>query len=77
MNSCELRFPTCFDAAAGLSAVRWQLFLHPAIREVAPAARSYAVVVRHDGDPDPEGWASSLAGAGLPRPGVERVGCKS
>jgi hypothetical protein len=65
--SRDMRFPG-YDARSHRGLIRWELFLHRDVRDVliTPQADTLRVVYR--GDPDLDGWAQTLTGAGFPKP---------
>ena len=67
MRRCEMRFPG-YDARGNRGAIRWELFLHPDVRDVllTPSEDTLCVVSR--GEPDPTRWAETLTAAGFPQP---------
>ena len=60
------------DAASRWQAVRWELFLFPAVADVAPADDANHVRVIHEGEPEPERWRETLREKGVPgRPALD------
>ena len=70
MRSYEMRFPG-FEARSNLGAIRWELFVHRDVRDVVLSPRHDTFCVVFRGEPDPAGWAQTLAEAGFPRPVFE------
>lgn len=69
MNITEVRFPG-FDAAGERGSIRWALFQHRAVVDVQLTAQADTLQIRHHGPADVEGWAATIADAGLPAPQV-------
>jgi hypothetical protein len=67
MHTCEMRFPG-FDARGNRGLIRWELFLHPDIRDVLPTPREDTLCVVFRGEPDLGRWADTLTTAGFPHP---------
>jgi hypothetical protein len=60
------------DGARHRSAVRWELFLFRAVRDVLARRDPDRVLIVHGGPPDPEAWVEVLRDAGFeaaPAPG--------
>jgi hypothetical protein len=56
------------------SAVRWELFLFPAVRDVLAGQDPDRVLVVHYGPPQPAAWMDTLRDAGFDTPGNRRGG---
>ena len=67
MRTYEMRFPG-FDARSNRGPIRWELFLHPDVRDVLVTPREDTLMVLFRGEPDPSGWARTLEAAGFPAP---------
>ena len=67
MQTCEMRFPG-YDARAQRGLIRWELFLHPEVRDVLLTAREDTLCVVYRGDPQPGAWSATLVDAGFPQP---------
>lgn len=67
MNTCELRFPG-YDAASRRGAIRWELFVHPDVRDVLLTPRRDTLQVLHRDDADPRAWSATLRAASFPTP---------
>lgn len=72
MNSCEMRFPD-YDARTTRGLIRWELFLHPEVRDVVPTSRGDTLCVVFRGSMNPAGWSKTLTDAGFPAPVFVRV----
>ena len=67
MRTYEMRLPG-FDARGNRGLIRWELFLHPDVREVLLTPREDTLCVVFQGQPDPARWADTLTAAGFPEP---------
>jgi hypothetical protein len=67
MNSCAMRFPG-YDARSNRGLIRWELFLHPEVRDVLLTPRTDTLCVVYQGELNLLGWAATLTEAGLPMP---------
>ena len=62
MSTCELYVG---GATRCWTAVRWELFAFPDVRDVAPSAEPDRVRVVFEGEPQPERWREALREAGF------------
>lgn len=53
------------DGSRHWRAVRWELFVFRAVRDVLPTVDPERVLVVHRGPPEPEAWAQVLGDAGF------------
>jgi hypothetical protein len=67
VNITEVRF-SGFDAAGERGAIRWALFQHRAIIDVALTEHADTLQIRHYGPADIERWTATIVDAGLPAP---------
>jgi hypothetical protein len=67
MSSCEMRFSD-YDARSNRGPIRWELFLHPEVRDVLLTSREDTLRVVFRGLMNPVRWAATLAEAGFPVP---------
>lgn len=67
MNICAMRF-VGYDARSNRGRIRWELFLHPEVRDVLLTPRADTLHVVYRGKLDPLGWAATLTDAGFPTP---------
>ena len=67
MDSCLMRFPD-YDARSNRGLIRWELFLHPEVRDVLLTSRRDTLCVVYRGAMDPTRWAATLSRAGFPTP---------
>jgi hypothetical protein len=70
VSTCDMRFPG-FDARSNRGSIRWELFLHPDVRDVLLTKREDTLTVIFRGEPDLEGWAQTLTDGGFPTPHFE------
>lgn len=70
MSSCEMRFLD-YDARTNRGVIRWELFLHPEVREVLLTPRGDTLCVVFRGPMNPTQWAATLTDAGFPIPVFE------
>ena len=71
MNAYELRIRGLADTIA-LAEARWELFLFPEVRDLAPAEAGDLFVVLYEGErPDPTAWCRVLSAAGYPAQPME------
>ncbi|MEA2427776.1 MAG: hypothetical protein QOF37_1404 [Thermoleophilaceae bacterium] len=61
LQALELRVP---GGGAMVEAVRWELFIHPDVRDVLATDRPDVVLVIHRGEPQPSRWLETLRSAG-------------
>jgi hypothetical protein len=69
VDNCDIRFHG-YDARSNRGLIRWELFLHRAVRDVLLTPRSDTLRVLYRGEPDPAAWALTLTVAGFPAPEV-------
>jgi hypothetical protein len=67
MSSCEMRFLD-YDARTNRGVIRWELFLHPEVREVLLTPREDTLCVVFRGRMNPTQWTATLTDAGFPTP---------
>lgn len=67
MNSCTMRFPG-YDARSNRGLIRWELFLHPEVRDVLLTPRADTLCIVYQGELNRLRWAATLSEAGLPTP---------
>ena len=70
MPTCQMRFHH-FDARTYRGSIRWELFVHLAVRDVLLTPRADTLCVVFRGEPDFATWAQTLSDAGFPRPHFE------
>jgi hypothetical protein len=62
-----MRFPG-YDARSNRGRIRWELFLHPEVRDVLLTPRADTLCVVYQGELNRLSWAATLTEAGLPMP---------
>ena len=76
MSSCDVRFPG-YDARSNRGLIRWELFLHPEVRDVLLTPREDTLRVVFRGPMNPIRWAATLTEAGFPSPRFGSPGATS
>ena len=67
MSSCEMHFPE-YNARMNRGLIRWELFLHPEVRDVLLTSREDTLRVVFRGPTNADAWAATLNEAGFPAP---------